>query len=37
MTVTENQKVVLECEVDDPAAEVTWFYGDVTIEADQKG
>ena len=36
-TVTENEKVVLECEVDDPSANVTWYYGDTKIEPDQKG
>ncbi|KAK7065507.1 Immunoglobulin like [Halocaridina rubra] len=35
-TVTENQKVVLECEVDEAEAEVEWFMGDKKIESDNK-
>ena len=34
-TVTENHKVILECEVDEAEAPVTWYLGDKLIEADK--
>ena len=36
-TVTENHKVVLECEVDEAEAPVEWFYGDQKLTPDSKG
>lgn len=36
-TVTENHKVVLECEVDEPEADVEWFFGDKPLTPDVKG
>uniref|UniRef100_A0A0P4WTV2 Immunoglobulin I-set domain-containing protein n=1 Tax=Scylla olivacea TaxID=85551 RepID=A0A0P4WTV2_SCYOL len=36
-TVTENHKVVLECEVDEAEAPVEWFYGDKKLTPDTKG
>ena len=34
MNVIENSKVILECEVNDPKARVTWYIGDQKIEPD---
>lgn len=34
MTVTENNKVVLECEVDEAEATVEWFAGEKKLESD---
>ena len=34
-TVTENHKVVLDCEVDEAEAKVTWFLDGKPIEADK--